>query len=45
LEVGIELEKPSPRFWRVSFPPEDWTPRSAEAKGMNRPKVIDRKRN
>jgi hypothetical protein len=30
--VGIEFDLPSPRFWRVSFPPEDWTPRSAEAK-------------
>jgi hypothetical protein len=30
--VGIEFDQPSPRFWRISFPPEDWTPRSAEAK-------------
>ena len=31
-EVGIEFESPSPRFWRITFPPADWTPRSAEAK-------------
>jgi hypothetical protein len=31
-EVGIELQKPSPRFWRVAFPPEDWSTRSPEAK-------------
>ena len=31
-EVGIEFEAPSPRFWRVTFPPADWTPRSPEAK-------------
>jgi len=31
-EVGIEYEVPSPRFWRVTFPPADWTPRSPEAK-------------
>jgi len=31
-EVGIEFVEPSPRFWRVSFPPADWSPRSAEAK-------------
>jgi len=31
-EVGIEFETPSPRFWRITFPPADWTPRSAEAK-------------
>jgi hypothetical protein len=31
-EVGIEFEVPSPRFWRIAFPPSDWTPRSPEAK-------------
>jgi hypothetical protein len=31
-EVGIEFAEPNPRFWRVSFPPSDWSPRSAEAK-------------
>jgi hypothetical protein len=31
-EVGIEFSKPNPKFWRVSFPPEDWTPQSADAK-------------
>jgi hypothetical protein len=33
-EVGVELQKPSPRFWRVAFPPEDWSPRSPEAKRL-----------
>lgn len=23
-QVGIEFAKPSPKFWRISFPPEDW---------------------
>ena len=23
-QVGIEFLKPSPDFWRISFPPEDW---------------------
>lgn len=23
-QVGIEFAKPSPTFWRISFPPEDW---------------------
>src|SRR6266853_4850018 len=32
-EVGVELMKPSPGFWRISFPPPDWTTRSPEAKG------------
>ncbi|MGA2300861.1 MAG: hypothetical protein ABSG77_09235 [Candidatus Acidiferrum sp.] len=31
-EIGIEFARPNARFWRVSFPPEDWTPRSPEAK-------------
>lgn len=30
--VGVEFDQPSPRFWRVAFPPEDWSPRSEEAK-------------
>jgi|SRR5580658_1879840 hypothetical protein len=31
-EVGVEFEVPSPRFWRIAFPPSDWTPRSPDAK-------------
>ena len=31
-DVGIEFEQPSPRFWRIAFPPADWTPRSPDAK-------------
>jgi hypothetical protein len=31
-EVSIEFENPSPRFWHIAFPPEDWTPKSPEAK-------------
>lgn len=23
-QVGIEFDKPSPKFWGISFPPEDW---------------------
>ena len=43
-EVGIELKEPSPRFWRVAFPPEDWTPRSAEAKRFDSKPVEDSNR-
>ena len=32
LEVAIEFEIPSPRFWRIAFPPADWSPRSPDAK-------------
>ena len=31
-EVGVEFSQPAPRFWRVSFPPADWTTKSPEAK-------------
>jgi hypothetical protein len=31
-EVGVEFSQPNPRFWRVSFPPADWSTRSPEAK-------------
>lgn len=38
--VGVEFDKPSPFFWRVSFPPEDWSSKNPEARrftGMSRP--------
>jgi len=31
-EIGLEFADPRPQFWRVAFPPEDWTPRSPEAR-------------
>jgi hypothetical protein len=31
-EIGLEFSSPRPSFWRVAFPPEDWTPRSPEAR-------------
>lgn len=37
-EVGIEFMKPSPRFWRVAFPPSDWSSKHPEAKGYKPPK-------
>ena len=33
-EVGLEFSSPCPTFWRVAFPPEDWTPRHPEARGV-----------
>jgi hypothetical protein len=32
LGVGVEFVQPSPRFWRVTFPPADWSQHSPEAK-------------
>jgi hypothetical protein len=34
-KVGIAFAKPSPGFWRVAFPPEDWSPHSPEAKRVS----------
>ena len=31
-EIGIGFAKTNAHFWRVSFPPDDWTPRHPEAK-------------
>src|SRR6266852_8644515 len=31
-EIGVEFAQENSKFWRVSFPPPDWSPRSAEAK-------------
>jgi hypothetical protein len=31
-EIGLEFTTPNPTFWRVAFPPEDWTPRHPEAR-------------
>src|SRR5580704_6011889 len=41
-EVGLEFIEPSPLFWRINFPPEDWDPserkRSGSASKPNLPK-------
>ena len=29
-EVGVEFLKAAPKFWRISFPPDDWTPHDPE---------------
>lgn len=29
-DVGVEFLKPAPKFWRISFPPDDWTPKDPE---------------
>src|SRR4029077_16435497 len=34
-EIGLEFTSPRPTFWRVAFPPEDWTPRSPEARTLS----------
>jgi len=31
-EVGLEFSAACPTFWRVAFPPEDWSPKHPEAR-------------
>lgn len=31
-EIGLEFCTPKPTFWRVAFPPEDWTPKHPDAR-------------
>ncbi len=31
-EVGLEFSAARPSFWRVAFPPEDWSPKHPEAR-------------
>jgi hypothetical protein len=33
-EIGLEFSSPRPTFWRVAFPPEDWSPKHPEARNM-----------
>jgi len=34
-EIGLEFTAPRPTFWRVAFPPEDWTPKNPEARAFS----------
>lgn len=36
-EVGIEFAEPSPVFWRIAFPPEDWDPAERKRPSTSRP--------
>src|SRR5580693_5338269 len=38
-EIGLEFSSPRPAFWRVAFPPEDWTPRHPEARTVSSQRV------
>ena len=35
-EIGLEFSAPRPQFWRVAFPPEDWSPKSPESRTVSR---------
>jgi hypothetical protein len=31
-EIGLEFSEPHPTFWRVAFPPEDWSSKHPDAR-------------
>ena len=33
-EIGLEFSAACPTFWRVAFPPEDWSPKHPEARNV-----------
>ena len=43
-EIGLEFSARRPQFWRVAFPPEDWSPRNPEARtaAQQPPKPVHR---
>lgn len=43
-EIGIGFAQPNAHFWRVSFPPEDWSPRHPDAKHFTKKSVPEMKR-
>lgn len=34
-EIGLNFSSPRPGFWRVIFPPEDWTPKHPDARSLS----------
>jgi hypothetical protein len=36
-EIGLEFTEACPSFWRVAFPPEDWSPKHPEARSVISP--------
>jgi hypothetical protein len=38
-EIGLEFSSPRPTFWRVAFPPEDWTSKHPEARTVSSHRV------
>ena len=41
-EIGLEFTSPRPAFWRVAFPPEDWSPKSPEARTVSFNRAADK---
>jgi hypothetical protein len=41
-EIGLEFSARRPQFWRIAFPPEDWTPKSPEARTASHIKPVQK---
>jgi hypothetical protein len=39
-EIGLEFTAPRPTFWRVAFPPEDWTSKGPEARTVSTQRTL-----
>jgi hypothetical protein len=39
-EIGLEFTTPRPTFWRVAFPPEDWTSKGPEARTVSTQRTV-----
>ncbi|HEX9232896.1 MAG TPA: PilZ domain-containing protein [Candidatus Acidoferrum sp.] len=39
-EIGLEFSARRPQFWRVAFPPEDWSPKNPEARTAGQPRSV-----
>jgi hypothetical protein len=38
-EIGLEFSGPRPGYWRVAFPPPDWSPRNPEARSVSTARI------
>jgi hypothetical protein len=41
-EVGLEFTVPCPTYWRVAFPPEDWSSKHPEARTISSSRPSDK---
>jgi hypothetical protein len=38
-EIGLEFSEPRPGYWRVAFPPEDWSLKHPDARPLSTTKI------
>ncbi len=41
-EVGLEFTVACPSYWRVAFPPEDWSSKHPEARTVSSTRLTDK---